>query len=317
MRFVANAMPPLPADLIVFERGWLSSNNLLCLGDEPAVIDTGHVKHAAGTVRQVAQSLAGQPLAAIAHTHLHSDHCGGTGALQQAWPSARTWVPQASLAHVQAWDETALSFEGTAQRCARFGADHALAPGQTVRLGRYDWEIHAAPGHDALAVLLHEPTHGVLVTGDALWEHGVGVIFPHIDGTGEFETFNDTLALIERIAPRHVVPGHGAPFDAASGALAAALARARHRITQFQADPARHALYAARVLLKYQLLDAERMSAAALEDWLAGAPTLHALHRQHRPGQPWREWVETEVLAPLVERGALRREGGEVLNGRA
>ena len=44
------------------------------------------------------------------------------GALQAAWPAARTWVPAPSLAHVQAWDEDALTFGDTAQRCARFVA---------------------------------------------------------------------------------------------------------------------------------------------------------------------------------------------------
>ena len=50
-------MHALPPDLIVFERGWLSSNNLLCLGDAPAFIDTGHTKHATDTVRRVRHSI--------------------------------------------------------------------------------------------------------------------------------------------------------------------------------------------------------------------------------------------------------------------
>ena len=73
---------PLPADLRVFDRGWLSSTNVLCLGEAPALIDTGHAKHAARTVALVREALGGQPLARIAHTHLHSDHCGGNAALQ-------------------------------------------------------------------------------------------------------------------------------------------------------------------------------------------------------------------------------------------
>ena len=73
--------PTLPPDLRVFERGWLSSNNLLCLGGEPALIDTGHVKHGDDTVRLVAEALGPDgTLARIAHTHLHSDHCPHLGA---------------------------------------------------------------------------------------------------------------------------------------------------------------------------------------------------------------------------------------------
>jgi glyoxylase-like metal-dependent hydrolase (beta-lactamase superfamily II) len=304
----------LPGDLRLFVRDWLSSNNLLCLGEQPALIDTGHLKHADQTVEQVAAALAGGTLADIVHTHLHSDHCGGTAALQAAHPGAQTWVPESSLAHVQAWDEDALTFGDFAQRCARFSAQHALTPGQTVRLGRREWRIHAAPGHDALAVLLFQPDSGVLVAGDALWEHGVGAIFPHIDGTGDFQPFLDTLALIEQLRPAVVIPGHGAPFERAGGAIDAALARARARIAYFASHPARHALYATKVLIKYQLLDAGRMTRPAFSAWLDQAPTLRLLHRQHRPDQPWSDWLRA-VLASMTEKGALRWTDTHVLDG--
>lgn len=298
----------------VFERGWLSSNNVLCLGERAAVIDTGHVKHGAETVRLVDAALRGQPLAEIAHTHLHSDHCGGTAALQAAHPDARTWVPEASLAHVQAWDEDALTFGDTAQRCARFAAQHALVPGQAVRLGAHDWQIHAAPGHDALAVLLFEPRHGILISGDAMWEHGVGVIFPHIDGSDGFDTFTDTLALIEQLDPEVVIPGHGAPFGRADGAIAAAMERSRTRIAQFKGRPAQHALYAAKVLIKYQLLDVDAMTHADFERWLDAAPSLHLLHQQHRPDLAWPAWL-AHVLTPMFSKGVLRRDATHVHDG--
>ena len=304
----------LPADLIVSERDWLSSNNLICLGDAPAVIDTGHVKHAAGTVALMRQHLGEQPLATIAHTHLHSDHCGGTAALQAAWPDAGTWVPEATLPHVQAWDEDALTFGDTAQRCARFDARHPLVDGQTVRLGRRDWQVHAAPGHDALAVLLFQPDSGVLMAGDAMWEHGVGVIFPHIDGSGGFEPFLDTLDAIERLAPRVIVPGHGAPFSRQDGALDAALARARTRIDYFVAHPRQHAAYAAKVLIKYQLMDVEQMTLPDFHAWLDAGPALHLLHQQHSPELGWAEWLHA-LLTPLFDKGVLRRTETQVLNG--
>ncbi len=307
-------MHALPSDLIVFERGWLSSNNLLCLGDAPAFIDTGHTKHATDTVRRLRDALGGRPLADIAHTHLHSDHCGGTGALQAAWPAVRTWVPAPSLPHVQAWDQDALTFGDSGQRCDRFSAGLALVPGQAVRLGAHEWQVHAAPGHDALAVLLFEPRHGILMAGDAMWEHGVGVIFPHIDGSGGFEHFTDTLALIERLDPAVVIPGHGAPFGREGGAIQAAMARARARIEQFHTHPAAHALYAAKVLIKYQMLDAESMAHTDFQRWLDSAPALRTLHRQHRPDLDWHAWLAL-VLAPLFGKGVLRRDETHVHDG--
>ena len=163
-------------------------------------------------------------------------------------------------------------------------------------------------------MLLFEPTHGVLVAGDAMWEHGVGVIFPHIDGSGGFEHFTDTLALIERLDPAVVIPGHGAPFGREGGAIQAAMARARARIEQFHTHPAAHALYAAKVLIKYQMLDAESMAHADFQRWLDSAPALRTLHRQHRPDLDWHAWLAL-VLAPLFGKGVLRRDETHVHDG--
>ena len=41
----------LPGNLLVLERGWLSSNNVLFLeGEQAALIDSGYVTHAQQTV---------------------------------------------------------------------------------------------------------------------------------------------------------------------------------------------------------------------------------------------------------------------------
>ena len=77
------------AGLTVFERGWLSSNNVLLTDPAdpraPAVlVDSGHCTHAAQTVALVARALGGRPLGRILNTHLHSDHCGGNARLQRA-----------------------------------------------------------------------------------------------------------------------------------------------------------------------------------------------------------------------------------------
>ena len=76
-------MIALPAAMRVFERGWLSSNNILFTGPGPAtLVDTGYLTHAAQTLALVERALDGQPLERLINTHLHSDHCGGNAALQ-------------------------------------------------------------------------------------------------------------------------------------------------------------------------------------------------------------------------------------------
>ena len=66
-------MMPLPASLRVFERGWLSSNNVLLVDDtRTALVDTGYATHAAQTVALVRHALGARPLDLIVNTHLHS-----------------------------------------------------------------------------------------------------------------------------------------------------------------------------------------------------------------------------------------------------
>lgn len=58
-----------PASVRVFERGWLSANNILLLdGDEATLIDSGYVSHAAQTVELVRSGLDGRRLRQLINT---------------------------------------------------------------------------------------------------------------------------------------------------------------------------------------------------------------------------------------------------------
>ena len=238
--------PALPPEIIVIERGWLSANNVLLLGrDCTALVDSGYCAHAPQTVALVESALDGRVLDQLLNTHLHSDHCGGNAALQARWPQLATRIPPGQWAQVQDWDPVALSYVPTGQECPRFRADGVLPPGTEVQLGDRAWQVHAAPGHDTHAVVLFEPHARVLISGDALWENGFGVVFPELDGEQAFAEVGATLDLIERLDPLTVIPGHGSVF----GDVPAALARARRRLAGFEADPVKHARHAAKVLL--------------------------------------------------------------------
>ncbi len=302
--------PALPPEITVFERGWLSSNNVLFTGaDGAALVDTGYCSHAAQTVALVRSALGAAPLARILNTHLHSDHCGGNAALQQAWPEARTFIPPGQAEHVHQWDAYALSYTPTGQECPPFRADGLLLPGSEVPLGGKPWQVHTAPGHDPHSVVLFEPQARLLISADALWENGFGVVFPELDGVAAFDEVAATLDLIERLAPALVIPGHGPVFADAPRALATA----RKRLDGFVRDPLRHAQYAAKVLLKYKLLEWQAIERAALAAWAQATPYFGALHRRFFAAQDGAEWLEGLVEA-LVQSGAARREGQLLVN---
>ncbi|MBN9366692.1 MAG: MBL fold metallo-hydrolase [Comamonadaceae bacterium] len=302
--------PGLPPEITILERGWLSANNILFIGrHDTALVDTGYHSHAEQTVALVATCLDGRPLDRVLNTHLHSDHCGGNAALQAAWPGVRTAIPPGQARHVRAWDAYALSYTPTGQHCPPFRADMLLEPGSCVLLGDKPWQVHAAPGHDPHSVVLFEPQARILLSADALWENGFGVVFPELEGAQAFADVAATFDLIERLAPRTVVPGHGPVFHDAPRALAGA----RQRLEGFVRSPAKHALYAAKVLLKYKLLEWQQIARADLLAWATATPYFGMLHARHFSEQALTDWLNA-LAQDLVRSGAATREGDVLHN---
>ena len=307
--------PGLWPGMFFFERGWLSANNVLLLGpDDAALVDTGYCSHAEQTVELVASTLDTRPLTHLLNTHLHSDHCGGNAALQARWPDVQTWIAPGQAAQVQDWDPVALSYTPTGQSCPRFRADGVLLPGSTVTLGGRPWQVHAAPGHDPHSIVLFEPERRLLISADALWEHGFGVVFPEIEGVQAFAEVAATLDVIEQLQPALVLPGHGPLFTD----VAAALARARQRLQGFIAQPERHARYAAKVLLKYKLLEWQELPLDQVHAWCRQTPYLGLLHARYFDAQSPAQWVETLVQELVASQAAALevRDGTPLLLNR-
>lgn len=300
----------LPRGVQVLERGWLSSNNVLLIGPQgTALVDSGYCTHAQQTLALVGHALGERPLDLLVNTHLHSDHCGGNAALQAQYPRLRTLIPPGEAAAVRDWDESKLSYLATGQECPRFSFDGALTPGSTVNLGEHQWEVHAAPGHDPHAVVLFQADARLLISGDALWERGFGIVFPEMWGEPSFSEVEATLDLIEKLDPSCVIPGHGSVFDDVAPALAAA----RERLDAFVRSPLKHARHAMKVLIKFKLLDARRIAAKDLDAWLARSAYLAEVHERFAADRDLQEW-SNELVEELIRSGAARREGEFILD---
>ena len=303
---------PALAGITVLERGWLSSNNVVIhsQGDEPGavLVDSGHVAHAEQTVALVAHVLQGRPLARIVNTHLHSDHCGGNASLQRAF-GATVFVPPGQAEAVRRWDEAALSYTPTGQRCERFQLHGTLSPGEVLHAGGRRFEVLAAPGHDPESVVLFDAGSGLLISADALWENGFGVVFPELEGESAFDDVAAVLDMIERLPVTLVVPGHGGVFSD----VPAALARARSRLAAFVRDPQRHARFAAKVLVSYHLMEVQGETLAQLREWVDRTElfaTVWGRVGRAECDTPV-EWGEA-LAAELVASGAARRVGDRV-----
>lgn len=278
----------------VFQRGWLSSNNILFSGhDGNALVDSGYATHSAQTVALVSHALQGAPLDRLLNTHLHSDHCGGNAALQRTY-ACRTAIPVAEVDKVRAWDEDALSYKATGQQCERFRCDEAITPGDVFTLGDMTWQALAAPGHDPHSLILFCPDERILISADALWENGFGVVFPELDGESGFAEVRATLQLIATLDAKIVIPGHGAPFTDVNKALDIAFSR----IDYFEADPVRNAQNAMKVLLKFLLLERQQIPLAQVEPLMAGTRLFGETNRRYlrKTDAELAQWVVEQLI---------------------
>ena len=299
------------AGLVVFERGWLSANNILFHGSadrESTLVDTGYCSHAAQTVALTAHALGTAPLDRIINTHLHSDHCGGNLALQLAF-GCRIDVPAGDAATVDRWDEEKLTYKATGQLCPRFERSGSIDESSQLLLAAHEWQVISAGGHDPNSVVLYQPDLKILLSADALWENGFGVIFPEIKGESGFADARATLDRIASLAVRCVIPGHGSPFADLNKALGVAY----QRLDRFVADPVRHALHAAKVLVKFHLLAVLSEPLSKLLVWIGDTPYLQQTHSRYFGKQPILVWAQ-ELIRELVKSGALRVENKVVFN---
>ena len=291
----------LPPGVQVFERDWLSSNNVLLTdADSATLVDSGYATHAPLTLALVEHALSGRALDRLINTHLHSDHCGGNAALQQRYPSLETRIPPGLAQPVQHWREHELSYLATGQSCPPFQISGLLLPGSVHRWAGTDWQVHAAPGHDPHSVILFAPAHRLLISADALWENGFGVVFPELEGVSGFDDVAASLDLIERLNPLTIIPGHGRVFSDTAGALH----RARQRLESFAQSPDKHARHGAKVLLKFKLLEFGRIGRDDFLRWATQVPLMQTLHHTLGAGTPQDLWLE-QLLAELARGGAL------------
>lgn len=269
-------MAGLPPGVQLLQRDWLSSNNVVVTGaSHCAVIDTGFDAHAPQTLALVEHVLGDRPLDTIVNTHLHSDHCGGNAVLQQRY-ACETRVPASLLATVQQWDLDRLTFDSLGQTCERFTAHTGIQDGDEIRLGDLTWQAIASPGHDNDSFMLYNARHRLLISADALWEHGFGIIFPELLGESGFAEQRLSLDRIAALKVDLVIPGHGRLFTDVQQALTSAYSR----LDYLAADPKRNARNSMKGLVKFLLLSQKRVSLEQLAQALDASPMYVELNRR-------------------------------------
>lgn len=298
----------LPPSVRVIVRGWLNCNQVVLRapGDN-VLIDSGYCSHREETLVLVAgeQGLEGEPLERLINTHCHSDHMGGNAAVASVH-GCRVTIPEGEVKHVVPWTPQSVWMAQFDQRADPFHFDDTIAPGDTFDGGGFEWEVHAAPGHDMDALMFFEPSNRVLISGDALWQDGMGFVWPAHGANPFIEAAHRALSTIERLAPRVVIPGHGVPFEDA----AASVASVRSKLDAFARDPAKCARHVVKVMFVFALLDRGAMPLAEVEPYVARVPCYRDMSERFLGMDA--AALARMMLGDLERAGAVRIANGHV-----
>jgi glyoxylase-like metal-dependent hydrolase (beta-lactamase superfamily II) len=295
----------------VFVRDWLSANNVLLKSarNGHVLVDSGYIRHAPLTLALIAsaQGIGSEPLARLVNTHGHSDHIGGNAAIRARYgcPIA---VPAAEAAAFAAWDQKALLLAYCGQRAERFPVDETIDAGDTRVWGDLEWHAFAAPGHDMGALVFFNAEHGILISGDALWQNGYGLVMPPEVDAQALPAARATLEMIAALDARIVIPGHGEPF--ADAEVDAALQRAFQRTAAFEADSVRIARHALKALLVFNLLDVQRTSLTDVTAFVRDIEVFREFNALFFRLEP--QALTALLMGELERAGAVRVEDGVV-----
>ena len=294
----------LPPSIRVIVRDWLNANHVVLTGRQHTVlIDSGYGRDAAQTLSSLADVLAGKPLDWLVNTHCHSDHMGGNAEVRRAY-RCRVSIPLDEAPLIDAWDEQSLWLSYADQRCERFAFDDTVTPGDEFDWGDLHWRAIAAPGHDMAALMFFCEEAGVLISGDALWQNGFGIVLPGPDKDGRLAATRATLDTIARLPVRVVIPGHGQPFSE----VGPALERSLQRLAAFERDELRMVRHVLKVMFVFSLMDRRRLGVDELGGYLESVPLYADFNRLYL--QLDRTALADLIVGDLERSGAIRRRDG-------
>ncbi|HKH17146.1 MAG TPA: MBL fold metallo-hydrolase [Solirubrobacteraceae bacterium] len=242
---------PLPWAVVPHCNAWA-----LARADGIVLVDCGMAT--AGSLRDLERALEQVGLALedvrlLVCTHAHIDHCGQASAVQERsgcelWIHPRhehltaslgdreaalarrieiarqSGVPEAPLL---AWAEGRRD-QGTGMS-GPLAVARDLLPGVVVGSDRGDWHVYETPGHAPSHVVLHQPEHRLLLSGDHVLGR-ISLYFDHgwtPDPVGEFLA---SLDVVDALDVRLTLSGHGRPFTDLGGHVDGNRALVRERL---------------------------------------------------------------------------------------
>lgn len=173
--------------------------------DGEMVVDPGTGLTFADLKRQIENRYETYKIKTIVNTHCHFDHTGGN-------KKFRDWLKAAIAAHE---DDKPFIETGSQTMAEMFGEvpkictiDNVLKEGDTLRTSNFTFTVIHTPGHTPGSICLYEPNKRILISGDTIFENGIG----RFDLPGGNK--DQLVASLEKLLNyniQYLFPGHGPP----------------------------------------------------------------------------------------------------------
>jgi glyoxylase-like metal-dependent hydrolase (beta-lactamase superfamily II) len=140
----------------------------------------------------------------IVNTHHHFDHTGGDKKFRD-WLNANIAIHSADRARLEHGETLAELFEREAKIIT---TDISLEDKDVIRTKHFSLEVVHTPGHTPGSICLYERKRRFLISGDTLFEDGVGRT--DLPG-GSAEEMKHSLGRLAKLDIEYLFPGHGGP----------------------------------------------------------------------------------------------------------
>lgn len=141
----------------------------------------------------------------IVNTHCHHDHTGGDKKFRD-WLKASIMMHADDKQAVETGQGTLAEMFGDAPKIIT--VDRALRDGDMIRTTNFEFEVVHTPGHTPGSICLYEKSKRILISGDTLFESGIGRF--DLPG-GNKDALLDSLDKLLGYNIEFLLPGHG-PF---------------------------------------------------------------------------------------------------------
>ncbi|MCD6306755.1 MAG: MBL fold metallo-hydrolase [Deltaproteobacteria bacterium] len=159
----------------------------------------------------------------ILMTHTHLDHIGCLGEILEAVPDAELWVHVEEGDLLEQGNDQAVygmdMFKSMCQAQYRipagaftFQVHRKLTGGETLDLGRTDWEVLHIPGHSPGSIGLYNSQEKILIPGDTVYaDYAIGR-FDLFGASGP--QLRDSLMKLATLKVDILLPGHNRIMEA-------------------------------------------------------------------------------------------------------